>query len=139
MIQKVVKWITGNRYLMGFLEFLVGNPVTDLVVTAVIKVGAWVVGALFFIMRKVFRLSFESLLVRLMKLPFIREMTVNVMVMIKPIMKGLEPEALYVFMDILRIRGVKEVIFPVVMSTGVLIETLTAPDVIAKLGGKEKA
>lgn len=124
---------------MGLLSFLIGNPITDLVVTAEIKVGAWVVGALFFIMRKVFRLSFESLLVRLMKLPFVREMTVNVMVMIKPIMKGLEPEALYVFMNVLRIRGVKEVIFPTVMSTGVLIETLTAPEVIAKLGGKKKS
>lgn len=138
-MQKLIKWITSRRRLMGLLSCLIGNPITDLVVTAEIKVGAWVLVALFFIMRKVFRLSFESLLVRLMKLPFVREMTVNVMVMIKPIMKGLEPEALYVFMNVLRIRGVKEVIFPAVMSTGVLIETLTAPEVIAKLGGKKKS
>ena len=124
---------------MGLLAFLIGNPLTDLVVTVESKVGAWVVRALFFIMRKVFRVSFESLLVRLMKLPFIREMTVSVMVMIKPVMKGLEPEALYVFMNVLRIRGVKEVIFPAIMSTGVLIETLTAPEVIAKLGEKKKS
>lgn len=138
-MEKLTKWITSSGCLMGLLAFAIGNPLTDLIVTATIKVGAWVVGALFFIMRKVFRVSFESLLVRLMKLPFIREMTVNVMVMMKPMMKGLEPEALYVCMAFMRIRGVKEVILPVIMSTGVLVETLAAPEVIARLGRKKKS
>ncbi len=123
---------------MGLLAVLIGNPLTDLVVTAEIKAGAWLVGTLFFVIRRVFRLSFESLLVRLMKLPFIRETTVHVMVMMKPIMKGVEPEALYVFMGVLTIRGVNEVLSPAIMSTGVLIETLTTPEVIAKLGRKGK-
>ena len=136
-MQRLTEWVTSRRYLMLLLEKTVSNPVIETLLTWIIRINAWVFILISTIIRVIFRVNIEDITVFFMKLPLIRETTVKVMLMLKPIMSGTEPEGLYVFREIMRIRGVKEIILPVVMSTGVMIETLTAPDVISKLGKKK--
>ena len=123
---------------MGFLSFLISNPVSETSLMVVIRISAWVMRSLIAALGILPGFSLERFTIRLMKLPLVREMTVRAMLMLRPMMNGIEPEGIYVFREILRVRGVKEIILPMVMSTGVLIEHLTAAEVMNKLGEKKE-
>ncbi|HEY48869.1 MAG TPA: hypothetical protein G4O13_02335 [Dehalococcoidia bacterium] len=136
-MERMTRWITSRRYLLLLLEHLVSNPITEILLTVIIRITGRVLSAVLVIMRVVFRMTLEDITVLLMKLPLIRVTTLKVMTMLKPIMKGIEPEGLWLFREVMRVRGVKDVIMPVVMSTGVLLETLAEPEVVNELGKKE--
>ena len=136
-MERMTRWITSRRYLLLLLEYLISNPITEILLTIIIRITGRVLSVVLVIMRVVFRMTLEDITVLLMKLPLIRVTTLKVITMLKPIMKGIEPEGLWLFREVMRVRGVKDVIMPVVMSTGVLLETLAEPEVVNELGKKE--
>jgi hypothetical protein len=137
-LQAITKWITGMRLPMLILELLISNPTIERLLTLTIRISMGIFYAELSILDRLFGFSLENLIVRILKLPLIRETVINIMVMLRPVMRGIEPEALYVFAQLMRVRGFREMIMPMIMSTGVIIETLAAPEVVYKMGKKGK-
>ena len=138
-MQTIVKWISSRRLPMLVLELIISNPLIEWLLTLTIRISMGIFYGILAILDRLFGFSLEGLVVRILKLPLMRETVLNIMVMLRPIMRGIEPEALYVFAQVMRVRGFREVIMPMVMSTGVIIETLAAPEVVANMGKKGRA
>ena len=136
-MESMTRWITSRRLLMLLLEKFISNPIIELLLTWTIRINARILIVISTSIRIVFRVNIEDIAVFFMKMPLMRETVVKVMLMLRPIMNGIEPEGFYVFREVMRNRGVKEIIVPVVMSTGVFIETMTAPEVLYNLGKKK--
>lgn len=137
-MQAFTKWITSMRLPMLILELLISNPIIERLLTLTIRISMRIFYAELSILDRLFGFSLESLIVRILRLPLMRETVINIMVMLRPIMRGMEPEALYVFAQLMRARGFREMIMPMIMSTGVIIETLAAPEVVYNMGKKGK-
>lgn len=137
-MQAITKWITGMRFPMLILELLISNSIIEGLLTLIIRISMGILYAGLSILDRLFGFSLENLIIRILRLPLMRETVINIMVMLRPIMRGMEPEALYVFAQVMRVRAFREMIMPVIMSTGVIIETLAAPEVVYNMGKKGK-
>lgn len=137
-MQTITKWITSMRLPMVILELLISNPIVEGLLTLTIRISMGIFYAELSILDRLFGFSLENLIIRILRLPLMRETVINIMVMLRPVMRGMEPEALYVFAQVMRVRGFREMIMPMIMSTGVIIETLAAPEVVYNMGKKGK-
>jgi hypothetical protein len=137
-MQAITKRITRMRIPMLILEVLIGDPIMEKLLTLAIRISMGIFYALLSVLGRFFGFSLERFIVRMLRLPLMRETVIDIMVMLRPIMRGIEPEALYVFAQFMRVRGFREIIMPMVMSTGLIIETLAAPEVLCNMGRKDR-
>jgi len=137
-MQDITKRITRMRFPMLILEVLIGDPIIEKLLTLTIRISMGIFYALLSVLDRFFGFSLERFIIRMLQLPFMRETVIKIMVMLRPIMRGIEPEALYVFAQVMRVRGFREIIMPMVMSTGLIIETLAAPEVLCNMGRKDR-
>ncbi len=137
-MQAITKRITRMRSPMLILEFLISDPIMEKLLTLTIRISMGIFYAVLSVLDRFFGFSLEKFVIRILRLRLMRETVINIMVMFRPIMRGIEPEALYVFAQVMRVRGFREMIMPMVMSTGLIIETLAAPEVVCNMGKKDR-
>jgi|GEM_PF-7009150 len=129
----IVQGITSAPYLMRVLEYLIDRPLIEASITRIVGIAEAVLDGISYLL-DVLKLSLEDIIIRLLKLPGMREAVMILLMRLRPVFKGVEPEVLWVLREVLRIDGVKEKGLPIAMSIGSIFETLAEPEVIEKIG-----
>ena len=80
----------------------------------------------------------ESMLIPLIKIPEVRESLMIVMTRLRPLMGAVEPEIMGVMNEMIRLEGMKEGLWPLIMSIGPIYDQLVVPKVVMALGDLTK-
>jgi len=136
LLAGIVRRTTGNAFLMQIVEDLVSNPVVEILLTLLLRI-AWLVIATMLFVPSVLGIEIDDVLARFLRFFRLRDMLLRLMARLKPVMEAIEPEVMWVFREILRVRAVKEIILPVAMGAGPIVEVLGEPEVIERMGKKK--
>ncbi|MDY6834624.1 MAG: hypothetical protein SVY53_07505 [Chloroflexota bacterium] len=136
LLAGIVRRITGNAFLMRIIEDMISNSVVEIILTLLIRI-AWSIVAVILFILSVVGIQVDDILASFLRLFRLRDMLLRLMARLKPVTEAIEPEVMWVFREVLRVRAVKEIILPVAMGAGPVVEVLGEPEVIERMGNKE--